>query len=95
MSEIKNIKRKFWKEMVQITYKIRKVKDVYDKVLQKDTCKLQKVLNNVLKVLKTIWKILKSVRKSRTAENPHHAETSLSNHNANKLAGCSTYIHTF
>ena len=40
--------------MVQITYKIRKVKDVYDKVLQKGTCKLQKVLNNVLKVLKTI-----------------------------------------
>ena len=95
MSEIKNIKRKFWKEIVQITYKIRKVKDVYDKVLQKGTCKLQKVLNNVLKVLKTIWKILKSVRKSRTAENPHHAETSPPTHNENKLAGCNTYIHIF
>ena len=49
----------------------------------------------VLEVLKTIWKILKSVRKSRTAENPHHAETSLPTHNENKLAGCSTYIHIF
>ena len=70
MSEIKNIKRKFWKEIVQITYKIRKVKDVYDKVLQKGTCKLQNVLHKSAKSIKNDMKNTKICSKISNSGKP-------------------------
>ena len=54
---------------MQITYKICKVKDVYDKVLKNVTCKLRKVLSKSVKMSKEVGKVLKSVQN-------HHAETS-------------------
>ena len=58
------------------------------KVLKQVTCNLRKVLNKSVKNIKKVVKVLESVRKSPTAENPHHAEASQSTHNANKLTGC-------
>ena len=99
MSETKTLKRNFKTKIIQITYKIRKEKDVYNKVLQEVIHKLRKVLKvlkevihklrKVLKVLKMIRKVLKSVRKS-PVENRHHAETSQSTRNTNKLARYNT-----
>ena len=73
---------------MEITYKIWKVKDVYEKVLKEVTCNLQKVLNKTVKNIKKVIKVLKSVRKSSRVENPHYAETSQPSCNANKPAGC-------
>ena len=64
-----------------------KVKDIYEKVLKEVTSNLQKVLNESVKSIKYL-KVLESVRKSPPAKNLHHAETSHSTHNANKLTGC-------
>ena len=47
---------------MQITYKICKVKDVYDKVLKNVTCKLRKVLSKSVKMSKEVGKVLKSVQ---------------------------------
>ena len=85
MSETKTLKRNFKTKIIQITYKIRKEKDIYNKVLQEVIHKLRKVL----KVLKMIRKVLKSVRKS-PVKNRHHAETSQSTRNTYKLARCNT-----
>ena len=51
-----------------------KVKDVYEKVLKEVTCNLRKVLNESVKSIKKVLKVLESVRKSQSAEIPHHAE---------------------
>ena len=72
---------------MEITYKIWKVKEVYEKVLKEVTCNLQKVLNKTVKSIKKVTKVLKSVRKSSRVENPV-PETSQPSHNANKPAGC-------
>ena len=61
---------------MQITYKIWKVKDVYEKVLKDVTCKLRKVSNKSVKSIKKVLQLLEFVRKSPPAENTHHAETS-------------------
>ena len=47
---------------MQITYKICKVKDVYDKVLKNVTCKFRKVLSKSVKMSKEVGKVLKSVQ---------------------------------
>ena len=73
---------------MQISYKILKVKDVYEKVLKEITCELRKVLNKSIKSIKKVLQVLESVRKFPPAENPHHAETSQSTRSANKLTGC-------
>ena len=72
---------------MEITYKIWKVKEVYEKVLKEVTCNLQKVLNKTVKSIKKVTKVLKSVRKSSRVENPV-PETSQPSHNANNPAGC-------
>lgn len=41
---------------MQITYKVRKVKDLSDKVLKNVTCKLRKVLNKSVKSIKNYMK---------------------------------------
>ena len=64
---------------MQITHKIRKVKDVYEKVLKEITCNLREVLNKSVKSIKKVLKELESVRKSPPASN--HAETNQSTHN--------------
>ena len=73
---------------MQITYKIRKVKDVYEKVLKEITCNFQKVLNKSVKSIKKVFKVVESARKFPPAKNPHLAETSQPTCNANKLTGC-------
>ena len=52
------------------------------------TCNLQKVLNKSVKSIKKILQVQESVWKSPPAETLHHAETSQSTCNANKLIGC-------
>ena len=49
---------------------------------------LTRVLNKSVKSIKKVLQELKSARKSPPAENPHHAETSQSTRNADKLTGC-------
>ena len=49
---------------------------------------LTRVLNKNVKGIKKVFQELKSTRKSPPAENPHHAETSQSTRNADKLTGC-------
>ena len=88
MSEIKLLKENFRTKFMQIIYKILRVKDVYEKVLKEVTCKLQKALNKSVKSIKKVLQVLQSVRKSSPVENAHHAETSQSTCNANKLTGC-------
>ena len=66
---------------MQITYKIWKVKDAYEKVLKEVTNNLWEVLNNSVKSIKNVRQELESVRKSSAAENPHHAETRQSTQN--------------
>ena len=73
-------------QFIQI-YKILKVKNVYEKVLKEVACNLQKVLNESVKSIKKVLKVLESVQKSPPAENQHHAKTSHSICNANKLTG--------
>ena len=53
---------------MQISYKILKVKDVYEKVLKELICNLQKVLNESIKSIKKILEVLESVRKSPPAK---------------------------
>ena len=65
-----------------------KVKDVYEKVLKEATYNLPEVLNESFKSVRKVLKVLESVRKSPPAENTHHAETSHSTLNGNKLTGC-------
>ena len=64
MSEIKTLKENFRTYFIQISYKILKVKDVYEKVLKEVTCNLQKVLNKSIKSIKKELQVLESVRKS-------------------------------
>ena len=46
---------------MQIIYKIRKVKDVYEKALKEVTCNLRKVLNISDKSIKKVLQVLESV----------------------------------
>ena len=73
---------------MQISDKMLKLKDVYEKVLKEVNCNLRKVLNESVKSIKKILKVLESVRKSPPAENLHHAETNHPTLNPNKLTGC-------
>lgn len=75
MPEKKTFKGSFKNEIMQIAYKIRKVKDVYDKVLKMITCKLRKVLNKIVKNIKSDTKKLNlfenlSQQKARTMKKP-------------------------
>ena len=63
---------------MQITYKIWKVKEVYEKVLKEVTCDLRKVLNESVKSIKKVLQVLEIVRKSSPVKNLHHAENSQS-----------------
>ena len=65
-----------------------KVKDVYEKVLKELTCNLQKVFNESVKSIKKVLKVLESVPESPPAKLSHHAETSQSTRDGNKLIGC-------
>ena len=73
---------------MQITNKIWKLKDFYEKVLEEVTCNLRKVLNKSVKRIKKVLQVLESIRKSPPAENPHHTETSQWTRNGNKQTGC-------
>ena len=73
---------------MQITYKIWKVKEVYEKVLKEVTCDLRKVLNESVKSIEKVLQVLEIVRKSSPVKNLHHAENSQSTCIANKLTGC-------
>ena len=46
------------------------------------------MLNKTIESIKKVLQELKSARKSPPVENPHHAETSQSTRNADKLTGC-------
>ena len=54
MSEIKTLKKNFRTYFVQITNKIWKLKDFYEKVLEEVTCNLRKVLNKSVKRIKKV-----------------------------------------
>ena len=65
---------------MQITYKIWRVKVVYEKFLKEDTCNLRKVLNKSVKSIKKVLKVLESVRK------PHRPKTRTMQKPANQPA---------
>ena len=61
---------------MQMAYRIWKVKDVYEKVLNEVICNLRKVLNKSVKSIKKVLKLLESVGKSPPGEKSHHANQS-------------------
>ena len=85
MSEIKILKEIFRTKFMQITHKIWKLKDIYEKVLKEVARNLRKVLNKSFKSIKKVLQALEFVRKSPPAENTHHAETSQWTRYVNKL----------
>ena len=70
MSEIKRLKENFRAQFMQISNKIWKLKDIYEKVLKEVTCNLWQVLN----------KSFKSIKK----ENPHQWKTCIMQKPANQ-----------
>ena len=65
---------------MQISYKILKVKDVYEKFLKEVTCSLRKVLK---KSVKSIQKVLQA---RESLENPHQPKTRTMQKPANQPA---------
>ena len=73
---------------MQTSYKILKIKDIYEKDLKEVTCKLPKLFHNSIKSIKKVLQVLESVWKFPLTKNLHHAEIGQSTCNANKLTGC-------
>ena len=46
---------------MQISYKILKIKDIYEKDLKEVTCKLPKLFHNSIKSIKKVLQVLESV----------------------------------
>ena len=88
MSEIKTFKRKLYKVTYGNRILIIKSKKRLWRSPKRSYLWLQRVLNKSAKSIKKVLQELKSARKSPPAENPHHAETSQSTRNADKLTGC-------
>ena len=88
MSEIKTFKRKLYKVTYGNRILIIKSKKRLWRSPKRSYLWLQRVLNKSAKSIKKVLQELKSARKSPLAENPHHAETSQSTRNADKLTCC-------
>ena len=85
MSGIKTSKETYRTSNMQITFKLLKVKNAYEKVLEEVPCNLQKCQ---IKSTKKKLQVLKFVTKSLSVENPDHAETSQLTRNAIMATGC-------